>query len=155
MICSNNKELLSEAEKNIYQIICDYRENNVQMFSYNKSKYIAALQTTDLTLLYECEDKRFHVFDKELAKEVVNCFSQLDNSRKRLFVGIFDKTWKYHTDSNEFLVNESKIGFEKLREFLQDKEKIEKQEQRGISAAIYSMFIKNVEKIIGLLTVEK
>ena len=155
MICSNNMELLSEAEKNIYWMICEYRENHVQMFSYNKSKYIAALQSTDLTLLYECEDKRFNVFDKELAKEVVNCFSQLDNSRKRLFVGIFDKTWKYHTDSNEFLVNESKIGFEKLRGFLQDKKRIEKQEQRGISAAIYGMFIKNVEKIIGLLTVEK
>lgn len=127
----------------------------MQMFSYNKSKYFAALQSTDLTLLYKCEDKRFNVFDEELAKEVVNCFSQLDNSRKRLFVGIFDKTWKYHTDSNEFLVIDSKICFEKLRELLQDKEKIEKQEQRGIAAAIYSMFIKSVEKIIGLLPVEK
>ena len=73
-------------------------------FLNNKSKYIAALQSTDLTLLYECEDKRFNVFDERLANEVVNCFSQFDNSRKRLFVGIFDKTWKYHTDSNEFLV---------------------------------------------------
>ena len=155
MICSNNMELLSEAEKNIYQMICDYRENHVQMFSYNKSKYIAALQSTDLTLLYECEDKRFNVFDERLANEVVNCFSQLDNSRKRLFVGIFDKTWEYHTDSNEFLVKDSKIGFEKLRELLQDKEKIEKQGQRGISAAIYGMFIKSVEKIISLLSTEK
>lgn len=155
MICSNNKELLSEAEKNIYQMICNYRENHVQMFSYNKSKYIAALQSIDLTLLYECEDKRFNVFDAKLAQEVVNCFSQLDNSRKRLFVGIFDKTWRYHTDSNEFMIQDSKIGFEKLRELLQYKEKKEKQEQRGISAAIYSMFIKNVEKIIGLLSAEK
>lgn len=123
MICSNNKELLSEAEKNIYQMICNYRENHVQMFSYNKSKYIAALQSIDLTLLYECEDKRFNVFDAELAQEVVNCFSQLDNSRKRLFVGIFDKTWRYHTDSNEFMIQDSKIGFEKLSELLQYKEK--------------------------------
>lgn len=105
--------------------------------------------------MYECEDKRFNVFDERLANEVVNCFSQLDNSRKRLFVGIFDKTWKYHTDSNEFLVKDSKIGFEKLRELLRDKEKIEKQGQRGISAAIYGMFIKSVENIIGLLSVEK
>lgn len=151
MICSNNMELLSEDKKNIYEMICNYRENHVQMFSYNKNKYIAALQSTDVTLLYECEDKRFQVFDEELAKEVVNCFCRLDNSRKRLFVGIFDKTWKYHVDSNEFLVNDSKKSFEKLRELLQNKEKIEKQEQRGISAAIYSLFIKNVEKIIGLL----
>lgn len=67
-------------------MICDYRENHVQMFSYKKSKYIAALQSIDLTLLYECEDKCFNVFDEELAKEVVNCFSQPNNSRKRLFV---------------------------------------------------------------------
>lgn len=36
MICSNNMELLSEAEKNIYGMICDYRENHVQMFSYKR-----------------------------------------------------------------------------------------------------------------------
>ncbi len=68
-------ELLSEDEKSIYFMVCNYKENHVQMFSYNKSKYIAELQSADLILLYKCKNKRFNIFGEELAKEVVNCFS--------------------------------------------------------------------------------
>ncbi len=56
-------------------MVCNYKENHVQMFSYNKSKYIAELQSADLILLYKCKNKRFNIFGEELAKEVVNCFS--------------------------------------------------------------------------------
>lgn len=70
----------------------------------------------------------------------------------------FDQLWKrsLHDFYVDYDLSASiEIGFERLRELLQNEEKIEKQQQHGISAAIYSLFIKSVDKIIALLSVEK
>lgn len=148
MISPDDIPLLSEDEKRIYMTICRFRDNELQMFAINRRKYLSALKSGKMTEVYECENKRFNIFDTELAGEVANCFRSLSNSDRSSFARVFEKMWGLRIGSQDLLISESIPGLEKLMEMLL---KIKTDEERTgyrLKAVLTKNFIQDVEKIM-------
>lgn len=150
MITSENQKLLNEKELEIYQKISSFREDNVQMFSINKRKYLNALQSYNLKELYDCENKRFDIFDEDMSEAVFNCYQKLSNQDRRTFNSIFLKMWEGLSVLSEFK-EESLFGFDSLKASLNESRKKELEDGYGLKAALTQTLIQNIEKIIEVL----
>lgn len=148
MISPNDVKSLTQDEKSIYEKICNFRENEIQMFAINKRKYIKALQSGNVSDLYECENKRFSVFDGKILQAVVECYSQMKNADRITFIGLFSKIWAPKIGSKDFQIRESMEIFEKLENELGEIRKNEQQIGYGLKAALTQNFIRDVTEII-------
>lgn len=148
MISPNDIPLLSEDEKRIYMTICRFRDNELQMFAINRRKYLSALKSRKMTEVYECENKRFNIFDTELAEAVADCFRSLPNSDRPSFAGVFEKMWSLRIGSQDLLIAESIPGLEKLMEMLLQIKTDEEGTGYRLKAALTKNFIQDVGKIV-------
>ena len=148
MISPDDIPLLSEDEKRIYMTICRFRDNELQMFAINRRKYLSALKSRKMTEVYECENKRFNIFDTELAEAVADCFRSLPNSDRPSFAGVFEKMWSLRIGSQDLLIAESVPGLEKLMEMLLQIKTDEEGRGDRLKAALTKNFIQDVEKIV-------
>lgn len=157
MMHPDNLQLLTDKECDIYQKICDFRDNDVQMFAINKRKYLKAIRSENVYDLYDCENKRFNVFDKEIAHEMIKRYKELPNAKRQLFSGIFRKMWGNKNGSQDLLKVESILGFKELRDMLRVNRTKEQAENYELRAALSEMFIQDVTKIIDSMeaTMEK
>lgn len=145
MISPNDMHLLSEDEKRIYMKICDFRDKELQMFAINKRKYLRALKSGKMAEIYECENKRFNIFDDELASAVADCFKVLPNSGRPSFSGVFCKMWNLRIGSPDLLIKESIPGLMKLKEGLSQIKTDEEGNGYGLKAALTKNFMQDVE----------
>lgn len=148
MIPPNDMHLLSEDEKRIYMKICDFRDKELQMFAINRRKYLRALKSGKMTEIYECENKRFNIFDDELALAVADCFKLLPNSERPPFSGVFCKMWNLRIGSQDLLIKESIPGLMKLNEGLCQIKSDEERKGCGLKAALTKNFMQDVEEIV-------
>lgn len=148
MIHPDNMVLLTEKEKHIYQLITDFRDNNLQMFSINKRKYINALNAKDINKLYDCENKRFNIFDIDMANEIGKCYESLGNAERQTFLGIFKKMWNNCYNSFDLNLDTSIYGFEELKKFMVTNQIKEKEKGFNLKAALSEMFIQSINSII-------
>ena len=148
MISPNDISFLSEDEKRIYMTICHFRDNELQMFAINRRKYLRALNSKKMTEVYECENKRFNIFDVEMAEAVADCFRSLPNSNRPSFSGAFEKMWSLRIGSQDLLIAESIPGLEKLLEMLLQIKTDEEGAGYQLKAALTKNFIQDVEKIV-------
>lgn len=145
MISPNDMHLLSEDEKRIYMKICDFRDKELQMFAINKRKYLRALKSGKMAEIYECENKRFNIFDDELASAVADCFKVLPNSGRPSFSGVFCKMWNLRIGSPDLLIKESIPGLMKLKDGLSQIKTDEEGNGYGLKAALAKNFMQDVE----------
>lgn len=155
MISQNDIELLTDSEKKIYMKICEFRDKNLQMFAINRRRYLKALQSQSMSELYECENKRFNIFDKELADAVMDCYKQLPNINRVPFVGVFQKIWAVRVGNQDLQIEESVLGMQYLMEILKENKKKEQEDGYGLKAALTEDFIQNVDSIIKAMESEK
>lgn len=148
MISSDDISRLSKDESRIYMKIRRFRDNEVQMFAINRRKYLSALQSMKITEVYKCENKRFNIFDTELADAVAECFKNLLNSERILFVGVFEKMWSWRTDSQDLLVAESIRGLEELMKQLLNVKNAEEESGCQLKATLTKKFIQDVNNIV-------
>lgn len=148
MISPNDMNLLSEDEKRIYMKICYFRDKELQMFAINRRKYLRALKSGKMNEIYECENKRFNIFDDELALAVLHCFKVLPNSNRQSFSGVFCKMWNLKIGSNDLLIEESLPGLIKLKEGLFHIKTDEETNGYGLKAALTKNFMRDVEEIV-------
>lgn len=154
MIHPDNLGLLTDDERDVYMTISKFRENNVQMFAINKRKYLKALYSEDIKELYESENKRFNVFDKEMAQAVMKRYITLTNAERQVFNGVFNKMWGNCTNSQDIIKQISIIGFTELRDMLNANRTQELAENYGLRAALSKMLIQSLDKIIVSLETE-
>ncbi len=148
MISPDDIPLLSEDEKRIYMTICHFRDKELQMFAINRRKYLSALKSREMTEVYECENKRFNIFDADMAEAAADCFRCLPNSDRPSFAGVFEKMWSLRIGSQDLLIEESIPGLEKLKELLSQIKSDEEGTGYGLKAALTKNFIQGVEKIV-------
>lgn len=149
MISPNDMNLLSEDEKRIYMKICHFRDKELQMFAINRRKYLRALKSGKMNEIYECENKRFDIFDNELALAVIDCFKILPNSERQSFSVVFCKMWNLRIGSQDLLIKESIPGLVKLKEGLFQIKIDEEVNGYGLKAALTKNFMQDVEKIVA------
>lgn len=149
MISPNDMNLLSEDEKLIYMKICHFRDKELQMFAINRRKYLRALKSGKMNEIYECENKRFDIFDNELALAVIDCFKILPNSERQSFSVVFCKMWNLRIGSQDLLIKESIPGLVKLKEGLFQIKTDEEVNGYGLKAALTKNFMQDVEEIVA------
>lgn len=148
MISKNDISNLTEDEKRIYMLICNFRDSNLQMFAINRRKYLKALKSRNMSEIYECENKCFNIFDIEMAEEVASCFSSLPNSERTLFAGRFEEMWNLMISSHELKIKESIQGMKKMIKKLSKIQSDEEESGYGLKATLTKNFINKVKKII-------
>jgi len=148
MISAEGEKLLTDKEKEIYNIICQFRDNNIQMFAKNRRLYLTALSKRDMTDLYECENKRFNLFDKEMARAITCFYGRLSNADRQTFNSLFRKMWENRCNSQDLQKADSIPGFEELKKELTESREEELKTKYQLRATLSETLIQIVNSTI-------
>ncbi len=118
IIGSDNKEHFSEEEWSTYQLIEEFRNGNLLMFSNNKNLYIEGMREDAFTAFTICQNKRFNMFDEEMAIVTAEAYARGGNSERHQFSSYFSDMWSGNILSQDMKAEESLLGFRKLHELL-------------------------------------
>lgn len=151
IIGEENKKYFTEDEWTTYQLIEEFQNGNVLMFSNNKNLYIEEMREDAFNAFTICQNKRFNMFDEEMAIVTAEAYAKGGNSERYQFVSNFNDMWRGNITSQDIKVEESLIGFRKLHELLIVQK--EDYEKSGKVFAVYYTgdFIKHLDVIIGKL----
>lgn len=118
-IDEKNREYFTDDEWEAYQLIEEFRNGNLLMFSNNKKLYIDEMRKDAFTAFTICQNKRFDVFDEEMAIVTAEAYAKGSNFEKNQFSSYFKDMWNGNIISQDIKVEESLVGFRKLQELLQ------------------------------------
>lgn len=141
-------------EKEIYQLITSFREGNKQMFAINQKLYIDKMRKCASEAFTVCSNKRFEVFDEEMAIVTAEAFEHSCNVEKRGFISDFNEMWTVRCKSKcDLKIKESIVGFQKLCTLLSEMQKKFRDENLKISEGHTEKFLKIANGLVCLLTV--
>ena len=100
------------------------------MFSNNKKLYVEEMQENAMTAFTICQNKRFNVFDVEMAIITAEAYAKGNNFDKHQFSYYFNKMWKGNIISPDIRVEESLVVSENCKKLLKEqKENLQKNEK--------------------------
>lgn len=141
-------ESFTAEEKKLYKLIEVFRAQNIHMFAINKRLLLKSLSESSIDALYECENKRFNVFDTELAHAIAKCYRGLSNSDRRAFISWFSIILKKSIQAEDLQVAQAIEGFRELIKELDIIENAEIANSRKLKAALTIKFKEAVNDII-------
>lgn len=148
IIGKENRKDFTEDEWSTYQIIDEFQNGNILMFNKNRKQYIQGLKTDALFSFQICQNKRYNVFDEEMAIVSAEAYKKGNNSVKRQFSGCFEEMWKCVIASQDVKAKECLVGFNKLLELLKEY-KIELQNENRTFATLHTeTFIQKLVELI-------
>lgn len=148
MISTEDIKLLTDRERKIYDNICKFWNNNIQMFAINRRIYLSALSKLDMVDMYQCENKRFNLFDEEMAHAVATFYKRLSNADRQTFNKLFRKMWENGYTSQDLQKTESIPGFEELKKELEKSREEELKIKHQIQATLSESLIQTVNATI-------
>ena len=148
MIEDENKENFMEDEWSAYQIIKEFRENNLRLYEKNKRLYIDLIGS-DLDVAFrELSDKRYNTFSLDMESATINAFKNANNMQKGYFSGWFIGIWGQYRNSIEIDGQVTEASLKKLRDDLNFVMQEYKEKSKNIAARHTQEFIKELESII-------
>ena len=151
IIGADNKEDFTEEEWKTYQSIEEFQTGNLLMFSNNKKLYVEEMQENAMTAFTICQNKRFNVFDVEMAIITAEAYAKGNNFDKHQFSYYFNKMWKGNIISPDIRVEESLVGFRKLQELLKEQKENLQKNEKVFAVKHTEEFIKYLNEIIEKL----
>lgn len=118
VISSDQKQHLSTEEWHAYTIISSFAFGDELMFHRNKMMYINLLKESGARAFLYVQNKRFNLFDEEMAAATADAFKRETNAGKRQMVSDFKNIWNRAISSPDIQVKGSKSGFEDLLSLL-------------------------------------
>ncbi len=118
VISAENRGNFNEDEWNTYQLIAEFQSGNLLMFSNNKNLYIEGMSKDAFTAFTVCQNKRFNMFDEEMAIVTAETYARGGNSEKNQFVSYFHDMWRGNIMSQDIKIEETLTGFRKLHALL-------------------------------------
>ena len=106
-----DKEKFTNGEWEAYQLIEDFRFNDVLTCSVNRNYYLDELKNDPIDTLLKSKGLKFNTFDIEMAKTTFDVFRSLNNYDKTNFISCFDDLWIFNIGRNEFDVKKDDDGF--------------------------------------------
>ena len=82
VIGEDNREYFTEDEWSAYQLIEEFQSGNLLMFNNNKVLYIEEMRKDAFTAFTVCQNKRFNMFDEEMAIVTAETYARGSNSEK-------------------------------------------------------------------------
>lgn len=145
----DNKENFTEDEWQTYEIIYNFENGNTLMFSKNRKMYNEAMKKDSLSAFLEIQNKRFDVFDEEMANITAEAFEKANNGEKSHFSGYFKEMWQSNIMSQDINIKECIIGFEKLLILLVNQnDDLRKSNNKSFAILHTDTFIKVVKELI-------
>ncbi len=118
------------------------------MFSKNRKMYNEAMKKDSLSAFLEIQNKRFDVFDEEMANITAEAFEKANNGEKSHFSGYFKEMWQSNIMSQDINIKECIIGFEKLLILLVNQNDELRKSNKSFAILHTDTFIKVVKELI-------
>ena len=148
MIEDNSKKYFTEDEWSAYQIIKEFRDNDVWVYEKNQRFYIDLISSDLIRAFSDLSNKRYNKFSFEMGSATIDAFKNTTNANKNHFSGWFVGIWGQYSNSSEIDEQVTMRSLKKLRDDLN----FVMQEYKGKSMNIAAMhtqnFIKKLDAII-------
>ena len=147
VIWEENKELFLPEEWNAYKMIDEFLSTNTLIFIKNKELYMSLIKTEPLNALIKTQNKRFDIFDVEMAEATADGFEKISNAEKSSFIDYFRGMWQVKICTQDYKIKEPADGFEKLKQRISkllDKYKDEFLSVREVHAKNFLEVINNL-----------
>lgn len=148
LIGDDSKDLFLPEEWNAYKIINDFLNSNTLMFEKNKALYLNLMKQEPLSALAQTQNKRFDMFDVEMAMVTADRFEKATNAEKSSFIDYFKRMWQVNICTQDYKIRLPENGFQTLKrriiEFL-DKCRAE---SLPISEAHANSFLEVIDNLI-------
>ena len=148
IIGDDNKDLFLSEEWNAYKIINEFLSSNTLMFEKNKALYVSLMKKEPLNALAQTQNKRFDMFDVEMAEATADGFEKVTNAEKSSFVDYFKRMWQVNICTQDYKIKLPEEGFQTLkRRVLQILDKC-RVESLPISEAHANSFLEVIDNLI-------
>lgn len=147
-IGDESKEYFTEDEWLTYQIIKEFRDNDVWICETNERLYIDLI-SSDLNVAFrDLSNKKYNKFSFEMESATINAFKNADNIDKKHFPGWFFGIWGQYSNSPEIEGEVTTISLKKLRDDLNSAMQEYEEKNKNIAVAHTQNFIKRLDAII-------
>mgnify|MGYP004627237479 CR=1 FL=1 len=113
-----SKESYTSEEWETYELIYNFRKNDVLTLNGDKNYYLNELSQNPKETLLNARGMRFNTFDNILANTTFEVFKNLTNMDKHDFVACFDDLWNTIISRDEFIIKDEDNGFLTLKNML-------------------------------------
>lgn len=155
VIGDDNKEHFTDEEWGTYKLISDFALSDGLLFFKNRKLYIEKMKELASSSFVIIQNKRFNIFDEEMAMVTAKAFAQDNNAGKKLFVNYFKDMWKCNIESTDIEIEESLKGFSKLRVLLKEQIQDSQMKKKTFAVLHTEGFIQTVEELIASKCTEK
>lgn len=148
MIGDDSKEHFTEDEWSAYQIIKEFRDNDVWVYEKNQRMYIDLI-SSDLNVAFrDLSNKEYNRFSLEMESATIIAFKNADNMDKNHFSGWFVGIWGQYSNSPEIDGQVTTASLKKLRDDLNSVMQEYKEKSKNIAARHTQNFIEKLDAII-------
>lgn len=139
-------------ERDAYKIIEDFLNTNTFMFEKNKSLYVSLIRNEPLNALLQTQNKRFNIFDIEMANATADGFQKTKNIEKTTFVNYFKRMWMTNVCMPDYEMKSLGDGFPTLKQQISQFRDKCHDERLSISEAHASRFLEIIDSVIKKLS---
>ena len=119
-IAKENKEYFSEEEWSSYMLISNFARGDSYMFLINRTLYIEEVCKLKSAAFMSLQNKRYDIFDTEMAEVTAEAFSKEGNSGKNFFIMYFSKMWNSNLKSPDIELSKTIDGLLLLKKLIID-----------------------------------
>ena len=148
-IRDENKKNFTENEWSSYQIIKEFRDNDIWLYEKNQKLYIELISSDLQVAFRDLSNKNYNTFSLEMESATINAFKNADNEKKNIFPGWFTGVWRQYIDSTEIDRQATMISFKKLREDLNFVMQEYKGKKKNIAVKYTQNFIEELDALIS------
>ena len=149
-IAKTRRSDFTDEEWSTYELISKFVLGNELIFYRNKKLYIDKIRELGLSAFMFIENKRYDVFDEEMATATAQAFSQENNAGKNQFISNFKNLWEIRIQSSDIRIEDSIKGFHLLKAYLQEALAKVTQGKRDISIVHTERFVNILSKLIDI-----
>lgn len=153
-IDETQQPLFTEEEWSTYKLISDFVFGNDYIFHKNKQLYINEMNSLGASALMYLQNRRYDVFDSEMAQVTAHAFEREHNAGKNQFVSSFERIWKSNIMSPDIRYEDSIEGFRLLKSLLEETISKNPENKRTFSAVHTERFVKVLDALIDSNTHE-
>ena len=149
-IAKTRRSDFTDEEWSTYELISKFVLGNELIFYRNKKLYIDKIRELGLSAFMFIENKRYDVFDEEMATATAQAFSQENNAGKNQFISNFKNLWEFRIQSSDIRIEDSIKGFQLLKVHLKEVLAKAPQGKRDFSIAHTEQFVSILNKLIDI-----
>ena len=149
-ISETQRSNFTNEEWSAYELISKFALGDELIFYRNKKLYIDKIRELGSSAFMFIENKRYDVFDEEMATATAQAFSHENNAGKNQFISNFKNLWKIRIQSSDIRIEDSIKGFHLLKAYLQEVLAKVPQGKRDFSIVHTERFVIIINKLIDI-----